>query len=181
MSALRLFFALWPSIPEARATHDLAGQQLAGVDCKRVPVERLHLTLAFLGSIASERLPAVEAAAQAIAGARFALTLDRLGCWRRKGLAWLAPTESPPELEALRRNLDAGLSEAGRGLEKRNWRPHVTLARKVTGPVKAGTVEPVRWRIRDFVLVRSVTHASGPEYTILSRYSLGVRAPPATL
>lgn len=178
MSALRLFFALWPSDEEARATHELAGRALSGVDGRPIPVERLHLTLWFLGNTAPESVGAVQAAARRVAGPDFELTLDETGCWRRKGIAWLAPSEPPPALEAIRRSLGVGLEAAGVALEARGWRPHVTLARKVSASVRAGAGEGVRWRIRDFVLVRSVTHSGGPDYTILDRFSLGVRAPP---
>lgn len=171
MNALRLFFALWPQKKEAQAVHTLARRQLAGLDCKPVPIERLHLTLLFLGNVSSERLQEVEAAAT-VNGSAFTLELDHIGYWRRAKVAWLGPSQAPEALEVLAQDLRDALGATGLELETRPFRPHVTLARKLARPVASGSVECLAWQVNEFALVRSVTHAAGPEYTQLARFSL---------
>ncbi len=181
MSALRLFFALWPEKKEAQELHALGERHLAGLDCKPLPVERLHLTVLFLGNVSHDRLQEVEAAAATVSGRAFTLSLDYLGYWRRAEVGWLGPSKSPAALEALARDLRNALAATGFDLETRPFRPHVTLARKLAQPLESRQVECQQWQVDEFSLVRSVTHATGPEYSQLARFSLSGQPPPAML
>ena len=92
--------------------------------------ENLHVTVAFVGDVASVRLFALrEAGSDAARASRaFELTLDRIG-GAAHGIAWLAPNAAPAELHELRDALVERLDEAGFPTERRAFRPHVTLAR----------------------------------------------------
>ena len=66
------------------------------------------------------------------------------------------------------------------GLRPRQWvpallppeqfRPHVTLARKVYRPPRVMEIDPVTWSLADFVLVDSKTLPEGSVYTVLERF-----------
>ena len=101
--------------------------------------ETLHLTLAFIGGIAPERLPALREIAGAIRLPPFCLLFDRLECLPRKKIAWASACALPAGLPELAANLSAQLKAAGFRTEERPFAAHVTLLRNANCP--AGTPE----------------------------------------
>jgi 2'-5' RNA ligase len=151
----RLFFALWPD-DRARAALAPVARRLAGEGGGRpVPAANLHLTLAFLGDVAQDRIEAALGAASGIRGERFELVLDRTGAFRRAGVGWAGPSAVPAALVNLQAALDSALRAAGFTLEDRPFVPHLTLARKIVRPVAASAIEPVAWPVERFALVES--------------------------
>ena len=68
--------------------------------------------------------------------------------------------------------LRAALAGQGFEPETRPFRPHVTLARKVTQPVPTAPFEPLGWPVAEFALVESITDRSGSIYTPLASWPL---------
>ena len=166
----RLFFAVWPDALAAAALATLA-RQVAGVCGGRpVPAEKLHLTLAFLGEVVAERATDLVGCA-GFRARRFRLELDRVGAFRKAGVAWAGPSTPPPELIALQEKLSARLGASGFALEEREYTPHLTLARRVERKLPAASIEPVAWEADAFTLVRSETGTG--RYTVVERWPLG--------
>lgn len=88
-----------------------------------------HLTLAFLGEVEAERLPAVFRALDAAALPSLDLTLSALDCFEG-GIWHLVPRPCPPLTEGQGR-LERTLRERGFDLAPRPYIPHVTLGRKI--------------------------------------------------
>ena len=161
---LRLFFALWPD-PATRRTLTRATKALVrSAGGRPVSPENLHITLAFLGHVASVRLETLQGLANDIRARPFELVLDRVGFFRRARSLWLGSAEPPPALIALERQLWQSLGAAGWSREPRPFVPHLTLARKAQAPPANMTVKPVSWPAVGFSLLESVTHQSGPVY-----------------
>lgn len=93
--------------------------------------ENLHLTLAFLGEISAERTGLVREAMDAVDASSFPLHVGGFGYFRREGgdIFW-AGVERSESLAALHRQLSAQLRSRGFTLERRGFRPHLTLARQ---------------------------------------------------
>jgi 2'-5' RNA ligase len=176
-ASYRLFFALWPD-PDLRARIvRAAATALASAGGRAVPPDNLHVTLAFLGEVARGRLGDVIAAAAAVPVERGEQPFDRIGTWGRGGALVLEATRPVAPLVALERALGARLKAAGLTLDRRPFRPHITLSRRPTGrwpPVPGGAGEfaglPLRWSWDGFVLVASATGAAGSRYTPLERF-----------
>lgn len=136
--------------------------------------DNLHLTLAFLGAVAAERLDALERIGRdAAAGvAPFELSLERVG-GTGFGIAWLSPDGVPPSLAALHAALAAGIVREGFPIERRMFRPHLTLARHCARAVHRGAVQPVRWTVERLALVESTLAAGGSRYRNLREWPLG--------
>ena len=166
----RIFFALWPSEDAAQALAGRAAVRAARLGGRAVPLPNLHLTLAFLGEVAEDRIGiALEAGATA-RGEPFSLVLDRLGAFRRAGVAWAGASEADPALLRLQGSLAGSLAARGFELEARPFNPHVTLVRKVERPLRDETAPPVAWRVTDFALLRS--DRGGGRYETLGRWGL---------
>lgn len=93
--------------------------------------ENLHLTLSFLGETAPERLNAVRKAMEAVTVSPFRLRIGGIGSFRREGgdIYW-AGIERSDALLRLHKELDAALVRQGFPVERREFRPHLTLVRR---------------------------------------------------
>jgi 2'-5' RNA ligase len=166
----RLFFAIWPDPECARALEALSEQIAAEAQGKAVPASKIHLTLAFLGSVDESAERVAIDAVSSVSGPAFDATLDRLGSFRKARVAWAGMSRMPPALEELQASIDARLRERGFGLEDRPFAPHVTLARKTARSLPGSALAPVRWRVDAFTLVRSETGTG--RYAIEQRWEL---------
>lgn len=131
-----------------------------------------HVTLAFLGDTAPERRAACEDAAGTVVGRRFDLALDRFGYFHRARILWIGAGEVPDALSALHGELSAALAGCGHEPDPRPFKAHVTLARKMPPPGGLPVPEPVRWRVAEFCLVRSMLERAGARYEVLRRFPL---------
>lgn len=171
MSAQRLFFALWPD-GEVRDGLTALASRLPARCGRKVAGEILHITLSFLGDVPEDSLTCLTEGAGAIRAPAFSLTLDRLGWFRRAGVVWVAPEAVPRELIHLAGEINKVVLGCGLEPDGRAYQPHLTLSRKSRRPPRRLDFAPIHWDIRDFCLVRSVTHAAGPEYRVLKRWVL---------
>ena len=172
----RLFYALWPD--------DLLRQRISAQTKDRVSESRgrptaignLHVTVLFLGEVAEDRLPAVlEAGAKANASA-FDLEFDALEVWKRSGVLSLTAHVTPPPLLSLVEQLRFNLLAAQFDLRPEEYRPHLTLARRVNGRNERRATSTIRWHVREFTLVQSQPGPGGSVYSVLERFPLGTVA-----
>ncbi|OGY21116.1 MAG: 2'-5' RNA ligase [Candidatus Chisholmbacteria bacterium RIFCSPLOWO2_01_FULL_49_14] len=98
------------------------------------PVEKLHLTLSFLGWVKEDKLEAilgcVENGVQTISP--FTIRLGKLGVFPntlQPRIVWLGIKGDQPALVRLRRLVAENLITAGFSDEKRPWNPHLTIGR----------------------------------------------------
>lgn len=168
----RLFFALWPGQSLRSA---LAGRVESlvppGLGRPQRP-DQLHLTLEFLGAVPATRLQVVRDAAAAVQGEPFDLVLDAVEYWRRPRVLCLVARELPSALAALVQSLRGELASRGFDPERRPYRAHLTLARKVGQPPGLAAVDPVHWSATEFALVESMTERAGSVYRPLGAWSL---------
>lgn len=173
--ARRVFFALWPTAEaQARAVDAVAALVPRGAGRPQRP-DQLHLTLEFLGSVQDSRLQAVrEAGAKAAAAGRSdAIVLDRLEHWRRPQVLCLTASVVPESVLVLVQSLRDELAALGFHPERREFRAHLTLARKVTRGPAPVAIEPLAWPVNEVTLVESRTEPAGSRYSRLDSWPLG--------
>lgn len=124
---MRLFVAILFS-PQVRevllgAIDSLRAQAVSGSFTRP---ENLHLTLAFIGE--SEDPEAAAKAVDAAAGPPFFLAVRGFGHF---GDLWWVGIEKNPALTGLAESLQESLRRHGFHVDKRPFRPHITLARRV--------------------------------------------------
>jgi len=166
----RLFFAVWPG-EAAPALARLASELAIVAEARPVPVEKIHITLAFLGEVDEQRIELARDAARGLSFGDFSFRLDRVGWFRAARVAWAGSARIPAPLAALQAALAARLGAARFTLEERPFAPHATLARRTRRPVPPAAIEPIEWRVETFTLVRS--EAGSGRYRILEEYRAG--------
>jgi|SRR5215470_9706686 len=166
---MRLFFALWPG-EEVRARLAAWARRLhAACGGRPTRVENLHMTLAFLGSVESERVAAIERAAGEVAAASCTLVLDRPGVWR--DIVWAGASAVPPELDTLVHELRGALARSRVDFDAKEFASHVTLLRDARSkPPAMPELEPIRWDVGGFALVSSRLQAGGSRYEVLESW-----------
>jgi 2'-5' RNA ligase len=176
----RLFFALWPAAATAAALH--AQSERARAVCGGRPTRRsdLHLTLAFLGDLAADRVPVAEAVAAEVIAAEFEFVLDRIGYWKHNRILWAGCSAEPVALVDLAQQLATRLRGAGFALESRAFAAHVTLLRNARCAELPPLHHVLPWRADAFVLAESAA-AGDSRYSELRRWPLrsGARAGPS--
>jgi 2'-5' RNA ligase len=164
----RLFFALKPDLAAAVRIHALAlrlGEEY-GLTGKPLALERLHLTLSFLGDhdgVPPQLLAAADARAGRLRAAPFELALDRVVSFERQGAAPLVLCRAEPSapLIELRRQLGADATP--------EFRPHVTL-RYDPRHIALRAVTPIAWTVTEVLLIRSLIGRG--QHEVLGRYPL---------
>ena len=176
---MRLFLAVpLPPVIADRAAACLP-PPLPGL--RPVRPDQLHITLAFLGQVADDRLgPAIEAAGAAVRGrAAFGVLLDHAGRFPPGGrprAVWLGIGAGVEELISLAADVARELRQRAFALEDRPFSPHVTLARvrpDTTSPgsrtiataIETLTVPELRLTVDRITVVESRLSPGGPQYT----------------
>lgn len=170
-NARRLFLALWPGEAECERLAEL----VRTVDgAHSIKPANLHLTLVFLGATSAERLTCYEGALSDFTMPPLTLTLDRFGFWPKPRILWLGPSHAPTDLLALVRELNRRLERCGFTPESRPFFPHITLARKFSGPVPRDQLsDPLSWPVDCLVLAESVRRTSSTDYQVLHSWPIG--------
>jgi len=163
---VRLFFALWPDDAVraqlahwSRELHALCGGRLTRP-------ENLHVTLAFLGSVAEARVAEVERAASEVAPCAATLVLDQPGYWKHNRIAWAGASIVPTEIATCVAELRDALARVEIRFDAKPFVSHVTLLREAREPDAMPALAPIEWRLAGFVLVQSVTLPRGSRYGI---------------
>lgn len=158
---MRLFVAIQLSEEMKKAItgtlHDLKKKGVAG---SYVPVQNLHLTLAFIGE--TDNPGAVKDALKNISVRPFKLTLSDMGnfgdtIWIGiKGNQGLSQTA-----KAVRDALDA----AGIDYDRKKFTPHITLIRKASGNWKQAAAPKGDMMVKKISLMKTAVRDGKPVYT----------------
>src|SRR5215212_2593801 len=129
MSSKRLFVSV--ELPES-ISEGLAGldPELRGV--RWLEPRQMHLTLAFLGSVATDTQQTLSEKLEAISWKSFFLPLTGLGTFPSKGwpkIIWIGVGTGHPHLFQLHKRVQEALLAVGLEPDLRSFHPHVTLAR----------------------------------------------------
>lgn len=141
----------------------------------------MHLTLAFLGEVQPDRVPAVARALTDATRGTPALNLEATGLGafpdsRRARVVWSGVEGDLDRLASLQKRLTEALRTEGFDLDDRPFRPHITLARlRVPQPLPSNLDLSRRfggWRAGDVELYESRQGPGGVRYEVLAGVGL---------
>ena len=163
-----MFFALWPDAPTREHLAEAASRLSWHALLHPVAPENYHVTLAFLGEVPPDRLPAVQQIAEEQRVDAFDIPFGGYDYWPAPQVVVVVANFEPPPLRLLcnrlRRDLTLSATEP--------FRAHVTLARKVPQAPVPKALSSFDWRARSFCLVHSEIRGARAVYTVVDTWSL---------
>ena len=167
----RLFFALWPNDATRHELFHIA-LQFKDEKLRLVKKSNLHMTLEFLGEVSEEDQRGLIEKAGKITGEAFDIELTRVGFWRKPQILFVGTTQLPKPLTQLVKDIRKMLKKQGLKPDTREYKPHVTIARKAREiVVPKGTVH-INWHVDRFALVISESTDTGVQYRVLESWPL---------
>ncbi|MFC1690473.1 RNA 2',3'-cyclic phosphodiesterase, partial [Pseudomonadota bacterium] len=125
---------------------------------------QFHATLAFLGMQHAEWIPAIREVASHVSFEQCTVVMDHVGRFGRAGVLWLGADRVPEPLMRFQHNLVDALLAADIGYDRKAWKFHVTLYRKMRKAPLIMNPVSVEWSLDGFDLIESVSVRSGVEY-----------------
>lgn len=176
----RLFIAL--PVPED-VSDQLASLQAGVPDARWVPVENFHVTLCFCDEVQGAVMRDLEEELSDIAGPRFPVAIAGVEQFSsgKQPKALVALVEKNDRLDWLHQKVSTVARNCGIRIERRKYRPHVTLARFSSGETghhiaqfmaSHSTFRAGPWLANGFALYSSRRHVSGSAYVEEAAYDL---------
>lgn len=175
---MRLFFAL-PVEGSLALDIDHWRKQNFPIAQGKVPAANYHITLAFLGDVATSKLDALCQRVDDLCTAPYAqpgeLLLDTVGYFAKPGILWVGPKHWPDHLSRLASALFHFGKALGSHKGKQDFQPHITLYRRCDAPVQALQPPDFTLPYGELVLYESVNGKSGVHYQECVTWPLNAR------
>ncbi len=180
---MRLFIAVdLGEEVRTRVTEELSRLRRVAPEARWVTASGFHATLVFLGYIDDSRVPAIEGIVRNVAGRHRSLTLTvegigAFGASSHPRVLWIGLGGETPALGEIKADLERELLPLGYQPEKRDFKPHLTLARarQPSGDKalarclkECKTTAFGAARINRLILFRSDLSPKGARYTALA-------------
>ena len=161
-----------PGLPSSNARN--ANQPKVPVrQPKPVPAANFHITLCFLGNINDRQHETVIANLDDVTATPFEVTLDMIAFWQGPKILLAAPTAPPASLMSLAASVNSAARQAGIDVERREYRPHVTLIRNTKEDYPPPLFAPqLTCQFSQFHLFESVSTPSGVRYPVKHSWPL---------
>ena len=172
---LRLFLGF--RLPDL-AARDLAAWQRTELECDRVrvvPVENLHVTIAFLGSRPAHEIDRIANALRRAVEDVAAPVLTPVGYRETRSVGMLVLDDDEGRAARIAENAHRRLAELGvYEPEKRAWLPHVTVVRFRERPRLSPSVPELGLvTMSDAAVYMSRLHPTGAQYEVVESVPLG--------
>lgn len=169
---IRIFFAIFPNKTIQSLLDDQAKYLLPLCAGRKVKKQNIHLTLLFLGNVMPERIAELRRIARTVSIKSFELNLEEIRYWKHNRIVYIKAKQFPEELSMLVDSLTGHLSAAGFLIDKRIYKPHITLIRNAIRPVTINLNNPIRWTIDEWGLIQSLQADKGVHYVTLDQWHL---------
>lgn len=137
--------------------------------------ENLHLTLVFLGECSAGQSSAIKSVMDKVVFEPFDIQVERVGRFKRddphraSGDTWWAGLHGSKPLLDLQQTLTDKLTAEGFSLDKREYKPHITLGREVVTDAVPWKMDPFGERVGQVDLMKSERMNGKLTYTSIYR------------
>ena len=159
-----------------------------GVKISWVRDGKMHLTLRYIGNTTEESIDSINSAIHDLIGDTpiINLSISGAGCFTKRDVAntlWVGVKGEIDKLEELILNINTKLKTLGYPIEKREFLPHITIARINPNQKKKPDISKflnttfmeLPMRIAKISLIQSQSFSKGSFYTILDTHFLGTK------
>ena len=138
-----------------------------------VPAANFHITLCFNGHITPIQHEKLCCGLDDIKIDPFDVTLNTTGFWAKPKILFVAPISPPKQLASLANACQKIARRAGISIEKRDYKPHVTLIRKATESTPSPLLPlDISVSVKEFHLFESFSDKQGLHYPIRHSWPL---------
>ncbi len=166
----RLFFALWPDNKTQSSFYHVA-RQFKNEKILLVKNSNLHITLEFLGQVSEYDQRQLIEKSNHIQVEPFELELTSIGWWKKPGVLWIGPQHIPQSLTNLVESIKQIVEQQGLETDKRSYKPHITIARKVKQDQLPEQSIDIRWQVNSFALIESKSTDMGVAYHLIQQWA----------
>ncbi len=186
---IRTFVAVETTLPIQKKVGEFVQTlQSVSADVKWIEAHQLHLTVKFLGGVATDEIHRVcETVQQAVAQSpAFEFEIRGAGAFpniARPRTFWVGAGRGKQEMAAMAKLLEKGLQKLGFPREGRRFQPHLTIGRLRRGKRAShelsellnqhDDIEIGQMMVEEVVVFSSTLTPSGPIYESLARAPLG--------
>jgi 2'-5' RNA ligase len=169
----RFHFVLWPDEHSRQAMEPVFGLFPQQLSSYWISPPNLHLNLVTIGGIEAEWLDDLKHAASKVKTKDFIWSMDRLTYWPERQLLCLTPSVVPMALDALFDELIVNIEKEKFNIEKRSFRPYLTLAHKSAyPPPEIALAQPILWKVESFALIKSYPEGLDVAYEVVETWRL---------
>jgi 2'-5' RNA ligase len=118
----------------------------------------------------ADLIPEIQGIASRLSFEPCRVVLDQFGQFRRAGVLWMGASEIPAALRDFQISLVGAMLEAGIGHDRKAWKFHVTLYRKLRMPSSIMDPVAIEWSLNGFELIESISVGNGVEYHSIGRW-----------
>ena len=184
---LRLFIAIEiPAEIKSQISSLIQDLKASNADVRWEQVEKLHITLKFLGDTEEELLPKIVLLLDEVAAksSRFSLTYSGLGCFpnkREPRIIWVGTENRDGVLLTIDNSIEDAMASLGFEKEKRAFHAHVTIGRvksqryvrDLLRRMESTTLVCNPVEVSQIMLMESKLKPSGSLYTTVKEFRLG--------
>ena len=186
--SIRVFVCIEVPAPIQQRIGGLQAQLRAtGVQISWTKASNIHLTIKFLGDVATSRIPAITEGinkAASVIGS-FKIEVAGTGCFpseRNPRVLWVGIREVPDALKQLHSSIENELASRGFAREPKKFSPHLTIGR-VRNPQGASGLaqeliatgfEAEEFNVSAVTLMQSKLNPAGSIYTPISHVHLSI-------
>lgn len=188
MAPIRTFIAFTPpSNVREEIFHFLEKLNTSKADVKWETIDKLHVTMTFLGNVDEANLRNVIAHIKnCCASSRtFPVTYSKLGTFPHKKhpkVVWLGCEEPTGTLYSLKQQIDRALAPLGFTPEDRRFHPHITFGRvrgekgivNLLSIMENLIIEPRTATVEKILVMKSELHREGAAYSIIESIQLPI-------
>ena len=132
--------------------------------------ENLHLTLVFLGECDNKQTDLLKSIIDNIKFEPFVIYMDRVGRFKRDdGDLWWVGVQDNTRLTKLYNDLTDKLKSSGFKTEKRKFKPHITIGRKIVTDKEPWSITPFSEDIISIELMKSEQINGVLKYTVIHK------------
>jgi len=169
----KLFFALSPEkkVRQQIIKHQNQLLQNRTFNGRMTKEANIHLTIVYLGKLSINQQQTMINCVDELKASPFLLQLDHMGNFKHNKITWMGLTHIPEPLVTLHKQLTICGEHLDLALDKRHFKPHITLARKFNLDKKT-QITPINWPIKQFVLYESKQQHDGVNYSVVKTFKL---------
>jgi len=166
----RVFFAIDLS-PQLKTELMVYQDRISTFSATRIKPDNFHITLSFLGSISERKVEHLLEQMTSFQLSPFEISIGELIYFSKPQVLALSIIDGLTELEKLKRRIEHRLKKIDHfDIEKRAYKPHISLYRNIEEPIQNIPEFKSQYRVDSFCLFESTQTRKSVQYSVIEEW-----------